>query len=100
MSTEEEFLATLAHLNTVKEPTTPDELSAYTALISEAIERCEKLMLYLATSPTRSEDMLTYLFEYKQLINFERKASELKIAPIIQPSATAPAKKVWWKFGK
>jgi len=53
-----------------------DTETQYT-ILSETLEYCEKILMYLATSPSRSEDMLTYSIEFKELIKLEDKVSKL-----------------------
>ncbi len=99
---EQEFEAVFSKVNANKNPVTMQEYVEYLAVISEAVERCEKLLLYLATNPDRSADMLTYLFEYKQLINLQQTISERKSearAAEISAKVHPPKKSPWWKFG-
>ena len=94
----DQFESILSKLNGLKEPQTSGELAEQLALVTEAIEKCEKLLIYMATSPSHKEDSLTYLFEYKQLINLERRLSEVKIEEKAN-AAVSPAR-AWWKFWK
>jgi hypothetical protein len=101
MTTEEQFHFILRKLDGLAEPTTTSELVIYMSAVSEALELCEKLVLYLATSPSRSEDLLTTLFQYKQLLNLERRMSGLRYnLPAGKPEAKEekPPKRRWWKW--
>ena len=92
----EEFQTTLNRLNKLGEAKTAQELVVQLALISEAIEKCEKLLMYMATSSTGREDMITYLFEYKQLINLQLQLEKLKLPEEIKPEIVIK-KQPWWK---
>ena len=98
---EQEYQVIFSKVNSTKEPVTMQDYVEYLAVISEAVERCEKILLYLATNPDRAGDMLTYLFEYKQLISLQQtmsnKKNEVRAAEItsqLHPQKKSP----WWKF--
>jgi len=99
MSTLDEFQAALSKLNTLKEPETTEELAAHLAVLSEAIEKCEKLLIYMATTANGREEMISYLFEYKQLLKLQDTLRELNLPSAKTRAAEAKleAKKPWWK---
>ena len=99
MDTEVQFRAILSKLDGLQEPADGASLGEYSALVTEAVQLCEKLLLYLATSPARSEDMLSYLFEYKQLLNLEKHLAGLKHSSI-PVDHTPPPKLPWWRKWK
>jgi len=68
----DDFEVAVGRINGLPEPETTADLMMQLTLIAEAIEKCEKLLVYLAASTSGREDLLTYLFEYKQLMKLER----------------------------
>jgi hypothetical protein len=91
----EELNAALENLKDLHEPVTSEELASQLGAISEALEKCERALIWLATNPSRSEEMITYLFEYKQLLLSEKRLSQLSLP---QPEVLVDTPKRRWKF--
>ena len=100
----DEFYAILHKINVTKEPDTLDGLVEQSGLVAEALERCEKLLVYFATSESGREEMITYLFQYKQLLKLQQTFDGLR--PALQRANAqaaqfqeASSRKPWWKLG-
>lgn len=92
----DEFQAALSQLSNLEEPKTREQVGEQLGFISVAISICEKILIYLATTEQGREDMLDYLFQYKQLINTERLFQDKRVhlpATITQQ----PVKRRWWQ---
>jgi hypothetical protein len=95
----QEFSNLLGDLHNLKEPETQEELSLQLSKIAAAMEKCEKLLLYVATSSVHKDDVITYLFEYKQLLRLEQTLSKKGATlPSSKKVEAPPAKKPWWKL--
>ena len=95
----DDLQAMLVSMDGLKEPETIEEQVAQLALIGEAVNTCEKLLMYFATSPSGREEMLTYLFEYKQLLNLQERISRMNFPhQSIQATPQIAIDKPWWKF--
>ena len=66
MDLSEQLLASVPGLRNLKEPETMSELMQQLGIISEAMEKCEKMMEYAALSMS-SEGTDLYITDYHQL---------------------------------
>ena len=99
----DEFYLILGKINVSKEPETLDKLVEQSGLVAEALERCEKLLLYFATSESGREEMITYLFQYKQLMKLQQRFDGLQPAlqradAALRNQGEAARKKPWWRL--
>ena len=96
--TQEEIGAMVPELREMKEPKTLEELMAQLAIISEAINRCEKMMQHLAMTGNGSE-VSTYMSQYKLLFAEQERLALRQHAFTAQSHRAAEAaKKSWWHF--
>jgi len=90
------FAAAVASIGQASKAQTKEELIAQLGRISEAMQQCEKLMLYLATSTVHNEDLVTYLFEFKQLARLEKQVEEtLSTLPVEKKPDRHPSWMFW-----
>ncbi|MEI6477611.1 MAG: hypothetical protein WCO52_01320 [bacterium] len=98
----EEFQAILMNINRLPEPKDIDDLTEQMALVSQAIEKCEKLLLYLITSQEGRDEMVTHFFEYKQLLRLEQTLHKLKQPLLLeryhQEQKAVAKNKRWWQW--
>lgn len=99
MELAEQFQAALVKMDGLKEPETSKEASSRLEMIAEAVELCERLLLYLVTKPNSRDDMLTYMFQYRQLLTLEKRFSRLAMTLPVEPASKEGPKPKWsWKF--
>jgi hypothetical protein len=85
------------HKNNV--PTTKEELAKQLAQLAELLALCEKILLYAATHQHISDELVTYLFEYKQLLKLQNHLRGLEYSlPHTTTAQTPPEIKKNWKF--
>jgi Trp operon repressor len=91
------FQALLGELNAKKHPETKEEVAEHLGLLNQVLEKCEKVLLYMATTPSQREDMVTYLFLYKQLLNLQQQLSTTRFTQPVSPAKRKLLPKAWWK---
>lgn len=96
----EEFQSLLAKFHEhQEEPTTKDALHSQLNEVSELLILAERILVYLATHRDMYDDLITYLFEYKQLLKLERHLQSLEYTLPEKKLPDAPLLvKPWWKF--
>ena len=103
MELKEELQTILKRLDHLEKPETSNELQQDLNLVAEALAVCEKILTYLAFHKSEQDDMVSYLFQYKQLMGLEKNLSDLR-DPIAVSEREAVKVAVrqkaghWWHF--
>lgn len=95
----EEFQSLLLKFHHNQVPTNKEELRSQLVEVSELLQLAERILMYLAMHREMNDDLLTYLFEYKQLLRLERHLQDMQYSLADKPAEAAPVLvKPWWKF--
>ena len=98
----QEFQGLLGKFQTNPEPKTKEDVGQQLAELAELLNAAEKILTYFAMHQDSGDDVLTYLFEYKELLKLQNHLEEIRHAlPHAAPIPTeAPPQKPWWGFWK
>ena len=93
-----EFQALLAQFKSFPDPENRDDLGVKLAEISKLLNLNEKILTYIATHRDMADDLITYLFEYKQLLKLEDHLKKLQYSLPLTPPPPPQKNKPWWKI--